>query len=39
MAWQSVAVRNTQSTTGIMYFAMVLNFIGTLALCFLLRGP
>lgn len=38
MAWQAVAVRNTQSTTGIMYFAMVLNFIGTLALCFLLRG-
>jgi uncharacterized membrane protein len=38
MAWQSVNVRNTQSTTGIMYFAMVMNFIGSLALCFLLRG-
>lgn len=38
MAWQSVKVRNTQSTTGIMYFAMVMNFIGSLALCFLLRG-
>lgn len=37
MAWQSVIVRNTQSTTGIMYFAMVTNFAGTLALCFLLR--
>jgi hypothetical protein len=38
MAWQAVRVRNTQSTTGIMYFAMVMNFIGALALCFLLRG-
>ena len=38
MAWQSVKVRNTQSTTGIMYFAMVMNFVGSLALCFLLRG-
>lgn len=38
MAWQAVRVRNTQSTTGIMYFGMVLNFIGALALCFLLRG-
>lgn len=38
MAWQAVKVRNTQSTTGIMYFGMVLNFIGALALCFLLRG-
>lgn len=38
MAWQAVAVRNTQSTTGIMYFAMVTNFAGTLALCFLLRS-
>lgn len=38
LGWQAVAVRNTQSTTGIMYFAMVMNFVGLLALCFVLVG-
>ncbi|MCG3125865.1 MAG: hypothetical protein CHACPFDD_00692 [Phycisphaerae bacterium] len=36
--WQAVGVRNTQSTTGIMYFAMVMNFVGLLSLCFVLVG-